>query len=494
MKKAVFIFVILLLLTPLIVGLFSLIKDPPLAGMVEKEESYTLKYFTWTRLFNDRFQQKMEKEASRKTGFRNTLIRCANHLDFKLLRKVHAEKAILGKDNYLFEEGYIVDYLGRNYMGTDYIRENLRRFKMVQDVLRERYNVQLLLMLEPGKAGTYPEKIPMQYQPGHKTTSNYETYHTLVKEMDIPCLDLQSYFTTVKDTSKYPLYPKYGVHWSTYGMWLAADTMLKFIHTQTGYPIAFPQWNGISTTDKLKDVDFDLEKTINLLCELPHEVLAYPQIKIDTTNSFKPKVLTIADSYYWSIYDNKIPQQVFANSDFWYYNTTIYPHIWGDDAQWVKDLNVMDHIKSNQVILFMITEMNLYKSFWGFTDTVIAHEIPQYKSPRWFEIAQMLVNNDNSYKQLLTYCNDYQQPFDRTITRVSRFVANAEKKPTETQFRHFWLSLIESRVYSNPELMKECGDKAEKNNISVRKSVFNEVLWLFQKETEKHTITLNLYL
>lgn len=482
----------IVLLIPTIVGLFSLANEKPLEGAVMEEKRYTLKYFTWSRWFDDRFQQKMEKEASRKTGFRNTLIRIANHLDFEFLKKVHAEKAILGKDNYLFEEGYIVDYLGRNYMGADYIRENLHRFKMIQKGLRERYNIQLLLVLEPGKAGTYPEKIPIQYQPEHKTTSNYETYHTLVKEMDIPCLDLQSYYTAVKDTSKYPLYPKYGVHWSTYGMWLAADTLLKFINNQTGYPVALPQWNGISTTDKLKDVDFDLEKTINLLYELPHENLAYPKITIDSTSRLKPRVLTIADSYYWSIFDNKIPHLAFANSDFWYYNTTIYPHIWGNDAKWVKDLNVMEQIKSNQVILFMITEMNLYKSFWGFTDTVIAHEIGQYKSPRWFEIAQMLVNNDNTYKQLLAYCNDHHQPFDRTITRISHFVANAEKKPTEPQFRHFWLSLIESRIYSNPQLIKECQDKAEKNNISLRKSVFNETLWLFLQETEKHTITLNI--
>jgi len=492
MKKAVFTFVVLLLLIPLIVGLFSLIKDPPLAGVVAKEESYTLKYFTWSRWFDDRFQQKMEKEASKKTGFRNTLIRIANHLDFELLKKIHADKAILGKDNYLFEEGYIIDYLGRNYLGADYIKENLRRFKMTQEVLRNRYNVQLLLVLEPGKAGTYPEKIPMQYQPEVRTASNYQTYKRVATEMGISCLDLQSYFTAIKDTSKYPLYPKYGVHWSTYGMWLAADTLLRFVKDKTGCNVGQLQWHGISKTDKLKDVDFDLEKTINLLYELPHEDLAYPQITFDTSTQSRPRVLTVADSYYWSFFDNRIPQQAFANSDFWYYNATIYPHIWGDDAKWVKDLDVMEQIKSNQVILFMITEMNLYKSFWGFTDTIIAHEIPEYKSPRWFEITQMLVNNENTYKQMLTYCNEYHKSFDFVVSRTSRFIANAEKNYNEIQPKYFWIALIESKIYNDPEYLNACREKANNNNISLLKSVFNEAVWLFQKEAEKRTITLNI--
>ncbi len=483
MKKVVFTFVILLLFIPLVVGLFSLINETPLEGAIVKEKRYTLKYFTWSRWFDDRFQQGMEKGASQKTGFRNTLIRIANSLDFALLKNVHADKAILGKDNYLFEEGYIIDYLGKNYMGIDYLRENMNRFKIAQNVLEKRYNIQLLLVFEPGKASTYPEKIPMQYQPEHKTTSNYETYKRLAKEMAIPCLDLQSYFTALKDTSKYPLYPKYGVHWSTYGMWLAADTLLKFIKDKTGCNIPQIQWQGIRTTDKLKDVDFDLEKTMNLYYELPHEKLAYPQITFDPETRSKPRVLTIADSYYWSFFDNKIPQQAFANSDFWYYNATIYPHIWGDDAKWVKNLNVMQEIKSNKVILFMITEMNLYKSFWGFTDTIIANEIPEYKSPRWFEIAQKLVNDDGIYKQILFYCNNYHKPFSSVVNRISHFLASVEQNPDKTVYKYFCITLIENQIYNNAEQLNGCKEKAKNNNISLRKSVFNDAVWLFQKKS-----------
>lgn len=492
MKRAFLVLIVLILATPMVVGLFNLVKEKPLDGVFVGEKVFTLKYFTWTRWFDDRFQEAMNKAYAQKMGFRNTLIRVANHLDFLALRKLHADKAILGKDNYLFEEGYIIDYLGRNYMGSHYVRENMRRFKMAQDILKKRYNIDFILVLEPGKAGTYPEKIPMQYLPKNKTTSNYQTVVKMVNELKINCLNLQSYFTAIKDTSKHPLYPKYGVHWSTYGMWLAADTLLKFTSSATNINLAQIKWHGIKTTDELKDVDFDLEKTINLLVELPHEILAYPTITIDTVNKVKPRVLTIADSYYWSIFDNKIPHQVFANADFWYYNTTIYPDIWGDNAKRVKDLNVMEQIKENQIIFFMITEMNLYKSFWGFTDTIIKHELPDYVSPKWFFIANKMVNNSVVYDKIRKYCDNYKLPFDQILYKLALFVSNAERYPETESNRKFWIIIKENNIYTNQDILNMSRDKAKTNNITLLKSVYLDACWLYQEEIKQKSLTLNL--
>jgi len=491
MKKSLFIFIVVFLTIPLGVGVFSLVKEKPLDGAFAGEKIYTLKYFTWSRWFDDRFQEAMVKKSAQKTGFRNTLIRVANHLDFLLLRHLHAYKAVLGKDNYLFEEGYIVDYLGRNYMGERFIRENLHQFKMAQEVLQRNYNIKLILVLEPGKAGIYPEKIPMQYQPSQRSISNYQTYQRLSEEMKIPCLNLQSYFLALKDTSKYPLYPKYGVHWSTYGMWLASDTLLKFIQKTADINLPQINWHGITTTNKLKDVDFDLEKTINLLTELPHQTLAYPQISFDTANKTKPRVLTIADSYYWSIFDNKIPQNAFQNADFWYYNTTIYPKIWGDNAKLVKDLNVMNEIKSNQIILFMITEMNLYKAFWGFTDTILKHELPNYRIPNWFLIAQKLVNNDLYYKKMLLYCSNYHQSFDAVLNYLTTFIANAIQNPSHFCYRNFWITRAENQIYTNPEWLKKCKEKAKTNNITVQKAVYLDALWQYTNDLNKKVLIFN---
>jgi hypothetical protein len=482
MKKILFAVVILLLTTPIIVGLFSVVKEPPLDGAFIGEKEYTLKYFTWERWFDDQFQEAMIKLSAQKTGFRNSLIRLANHLDFVILQKLHAEKAILGKNNFLYEEGYIVDYIGRNYMGEEYIRENLNRFKKAQDILKEKYNITVILVLEPGKAGVYPESIPDKYFPTKRTTSNYDTYHRLSKVMGVNCLDLQAYFRAIKDTISYPLYSKYGVHWSTYGMYLATDTMLKYTQKITQINVPQLKWNGLEVTDKLKDVDFDLEKTLNLFYELPHELLAYPKITFDTVEKTRPRALTIADSYNWSLFDNKIPHYAFSNTDFWYYNNTIYPNIWGENANWVKNLNVIEEIKSNKIIYMMITEMNLYKAFWGFPDTVLQHELPNYKSPQWFYESRQIVENQEDYQSLITYCINYRKPFNKELSALSLFLANTKQNPKLPKSKWFWIAQYENQIYTNTEMLSSCKEKAVKSNISLRKAVYNDAVWLYNEK------------
>ena len=491
MKRILLIVVLFILLTPLVVGVFSLVKERPLDGYFVGEKEYTLKYFTWDRWFNDKFQEAMVKQSAQKTGFRNTLIRVANHLDFSLLQKLHAEKAILGKDNYLFEEGYIIDYIGKNYLGESYIKESLHQFKIARDILLNRYNTHLLLVLEPGKAGTYPEKIPLKYRPLERTISNYESFKKNLSSSGIPHLDLQSYFTNLKTKVPYPLYPKYGVHWSTYGMWMAVDTLLKFTQSASDIDLAEIKWKGIKTTDELKDVDFDLEKTINLLYELPHETLAYPEVEIDTTGKQRPRVLTIADSYYWSIFDNKIPHLAFSNNDFWYYNTTIYPDIWGDNAKWVKNLNYMEQVKSNQVILFMVTEMNLYRAFWGFTDSILKNEMPEYKQPGWFIVSKKLLTNDLYYNKIRNYCTLYHRPFDKILSELSNFIFHAELFPSNECYKWFWILNFENKLWQSEQQLKGLKDRAKKDNISVRKIVYNNAYWLYLRDLNSKTLFFN---
>jgi len=97
--------------------------------------------------------------------------------------------------------------------------------------------------------------------------------------------------------------------------------------------------------------------------------MAYPEIITESINHKDlPRVLTIADSYYWSIYNSGIPQQIFANHQFWYYNTTIYPDIFGENAKFIDHTKDRENIEKQDVILIMITELNLNKSFFGFTD------------------------------------------------------------------------------------------------------------------------------
>jgi len=368
-KRLLFIVLLVLMLLPFIQSKIEYFAFKPMDGSFELADKPDLKWFTWKSWFNEKFQTDINKSIDDNIGFRNLLLRLNNQIDYSFFHLSSTYKAIIGRSDCLYEEGYILDYTGQNFVGKDSINKILYRTKWVQDYLKKEKNIELILVLEPGKASFHPEFIPSRYHVENKTISNYLYYAQECKALNINFLDLNTWFMSMKKTSKYPLYPKYGVHWSTYGMCLAADTLVKYIEKIKGIDMPDLYWDNIRVTDKLKDVDFDLEITLNLLFPLPHETMAYPIIAFEkNAEKIKPNVLTIADSYYWSIFNSKLPENLFAKHEFWYYNTTIYPHMWGEDAIYVDHTKDKENIEKQDVILLMITELNMNKAFFGFID------------------------------------------------------------------------------------------------------------------------------
>lgn len=350
---------------------FNFIRLKPLDGAYKLADKPDVKWFTWKSWFNEKFQQDFNKSIEDNSGFRNLFIRINNQLDYSFFRLTGTHKAIIGISDCLYEEGYILDYTGSNFVGKDSINRELIRAKWLQDYLKKEKNIDLIFVFEPGKASFFPEYIPERYHPQQKTISNYLYYSRQCKTIGINYLDLNAWFIAMKDTSTFPLFPKYGVHWSTYAMYLATDTLIKFIEKTSNIDLANISFNKINVCKDLKDVDFDIELTLNLLFPLPHETMAYPEINIQSSSKkSRPNVLTIADSYYWSIYNSKIPQQIFNNHQFWYYNTTIYPDIYGDNAKFVDHSKDKENIEKQDILLVMITEMNLNKAFFGFVDRI----------------------------------------------------------------------------------------------------------------------------
>ena len=370
-KRILFIVLIVMMLLPFAQSKLNYFTLKPLDGSYELADKPQLKLFTWKLWFNEKFQHDYNKSIEDNIGFRNFLLRLNNQVDYSFFRRTSTSKAIIGKSDCLYEEGYILDYIGRSFVGKDSINRELQRVKWVQEYLKKEKNIDLILVFEPGKASYYPEFIPNRYYPENKTISNYLYYAQQCKAFKINHLDLNAWFISMKGTSKYPLYPKYGVHWSTYGMCLAADTLVKFIERTRGIDMLNLYWKDVRVTDELKDVDFDIELTLNLLFPLPHETMAYPNLQFESNaGKVKPKVLTIADSYYWSIYNSKLPKNVFGKHEFWYYNRTIYPDIWGETAKYVDHTKDKENIENKDVILLMVTELNMNRAFFSFIDNV----------------------------------------------------------------------------------------------------------------------------
>lgn len=421
-KKILFGFVLVLMFVPFLQYNFDFIKIKKLEGAFLLSERPKTNEFTWTTWFNEKFQNYFNKGIEDNIGFRSFLVRMNNQFNYWLFRTTDNKNMVIGKDDHLYEEGYILAYTGANFVGEEFLNKRIDKLKYVQDYLKKEKNIDMILVFEPGKASFDNEYIPKRYK--KKSISNYEYCSKRCNEIGVKNIDLNRYFLQLKNTSKYPLYPKYSVHWSSFGMTLGMDTIVKYIEGVRNIDMPDLIWNKIRVTDSAKDADFDAESTLNLLTSFPNLRLGYPLLRFGTSEGkHRPMVLTVADSYYWSVYNSKIPKNLFANEKFWYYGRTIYPDIFGSAAKYVTDSIFNEDVEKQEVILIMITEMNLYNAFWGFTDKLYEKYFPQAPKDEEYDCIGRIISDDYWLKSTIDSSHRYNITVEQCLKKqASRLV------------------------------------------------------------------------
>lgn len=337
---------------------FKFVDVEPLSGAIIPPTKGTFSLKNW---FNGEYQKQTEKYIDESFGFRNLFIRTHNQLAFNLFSKAKANGVLIGKNNYLYEVNYLKAFNGWDYIGEKSIKSQLTKIKYLQDTL-QKLNKTLMLVFAAGKGSYYPEFFPKEYQFRPKQT-NYKTYTTLCKNMGINHIDFNSYFVKQKNHSPYPLYPKYGIHWSYYGMGIAADSIIKYIEHKRKIRMPHLFWKKIVLEDA-KESDYDIGYGMNLLHKFTDNQMAYPiyQFEQDSTK-IKPRSLFISDSFFWGMFNFGI-SNVFTDNQFWFYNEDVYPESYQKPLK-AKDIQLAKHIKNKDVIVIMATEATLPKLGWG---------------------------------------------------------------------------------------------------------------------------------
>lgn len=355
--------IFVVLCTPFVVKLIYTEDFFPLKGAVSLPANVVFEKKDW---ISGDYQQKKEEYLNAGFGLRSLFVRANNQIAFNLFKKAKANGVIIGKDNYLYEEAYIKAYYGKDYLGDDSIAHTINRLKFISDTLNK-LGKQLLVVFAPGKASFYPEYIPDAFLPKNEKT-NYKMFSLKAKESGLNTIDFNKWFIDNKAKSKYPLYPKYGIHWSVYGAILAADSLTKKIGDLRHIVLPKIKITEINMA-KPFDSDYDIADGMNLLLKNSSFEMAYPRIVFDNAGqTTKPKVLVISDSFYWGLYNLGI-SNCFQNDHFWYYNKQVYPE--SSTKELLADnLNINEEINKHDVIVIISTEATLSKIGWGFVERV----------------------------------------------------------------------------------------------------------------------------
>lgn len=362
LKQVIFMGIILLLFLPMIQHEFRFLEEKPLNGAFVLSSRPELTKKSW---FSGEYQEKQDKYIQENTGFRPGWVRLYNQWNYSLFNVAHAEGVIRGKEDCLFEESYIKAYYGMDFLGENRIQDITRIWKAVQDTL-EGKGIKLTVIFAPGKASFFPEYIPDVYKRERKGNTNYKEFKEQFIKQDVSYIDMHSWFISMKKKSKYPLFPKSGIHWSAYGQYLAIDSIVNYVSYTCKAPIPHFVLEKMVESGTPKRDDDDISKGMNLLFGIPDFTLAYPEFHPNRKpQKGDPKVLVIGDSFYWGLFNSTVSASLFNDGEFWYYNEQIYPASYTKEV-WVRDQDLDKKLRENKVVFLLITDANLSSFSFGF--------------------------------------------------------------------------------------------------------------------------------
>lgn len=369
-KVITLVFVCMVLCFPMIQSTFKLFPERyNLHGSFAISRDTVLNSDTW---FEKVYQEKQESYLNENFGFRNFLVKLNNQIDFSVYDDFHVNDVFKGKNDYLFSYGFYRGYSGKSFKGDYYTDSIFQKIGELNARLIKK-NKKLLVCFTPCKESFMPEFLPDTCYKKIGEKSYYNNYRKKLIASKIPFLDYNSYFQQIKKTAPYPLFTQGAVHWTTYGAYLALDSLLKRIPAELNKNTNLIRFKSVQLSDSAMFSDDDISKAMNLLMNVNSEKLAYPSIEYVYHNDscYKPKVLIIGDSFYYGLNNTWIPMQFFSKESFflYYYRTAISYNAGIPDVS-VSDLNLTKELENTDIVILFFSIGTLQGFPYGATDLV----------------------------------------------------------------------------------------------------------------------------
>jgi hypothetical protein len=385
-KRIWFLILLAVLFLPMMQTCFHLVDERPLDGVAKKAKKPVVNRQT---LYNEMAQDSLLKWCTEQTGFRNTMIRVNNQLLFSVYGKVPNTGIVRSKDrNNYFGTRYVLSYTGESFLGEEEIQKRVRRLKVAQDILLTK-GVTVVSVFTLGKASYYSELIPDKYLAKGRETNNYNAFLEAFAEQGINVIDFNRYLCDRKDTEIYPYYSNLSTHWTAYAASLAMDSLVHYMESKTKKTHVHAVIESFDTTWILQQDD-EMSRNMNLIFPLEHNTIYEPVFSF--TEGYKPKVLAIADSYWWTVFNKKVnlPQTLFSNTGFWFYNNTINTE--RSSQKTVEELDYKKEIESQEFVLLVGTEASLDKWPYSFPERYLSayDNVFRHKSVDQYDAADSL--------------------------------------------------------------------------------------------------------
>jgi hypothetical protein len=485
-KRIILIVILLSIALPLLIKYILQDSNPEkLSGDYVSAEPAVLNAQNW---WNGSYNDMKTKWLNENFGRRNLLVRCINQIRFSLFRQSTNADFILGKDNYLYQRGYVIEYTGEWYKGKEGIEDTISRLKQLESKLKT-LGKELLVVLAPSKARVYPEFLPEKYQK-MAVESNYSSYKEMLGKYNIHHIDVNQWFLQKKESSRFALFPKLGVHWSKLETIYIFDSLNRHLSNLTKSDFPQLEITKMDSSNTLQPPDDDAINLQNLLVEIQHPTMCYPGVRVIDAYKASKNILTISDSYWWDAYGREIPLYSFKNNEFWYYNSSAYSNKWNGSKK-VKEMDIARHILQSDVVIIVCAESNLGNFGFGFiTNALKALENP----PQATE--QEIVDYIKTIKEDSTWFNGLKKEAEKNKKRIEQTLLDNANYMFGLKGPIIIQQTIEKtieQIKADPSWLASIHEKAKNRNQSVEQILKEDAEFIVNKASSKRKHLLPLY-
>jgi len=456
---------------------FHIFDDSKLSGSYTPAKDISISFEKW---FSGEYQVKKETYIKENIGFRSKIILIYNQISYSIFNMANNPGGVVGKNNYLYLESYIHNFTGENFVGQKRIDRVSKRLKYLQEYFDD-HGVSLFTVFVPSKASFYPEYIPDRYKAFQQT--NYSAYLHSFDSLNIDYIDLNKYLISLKNDSKYPLFSKNGVHWTTYGMGIAMDSIIKKVEQVRHVDLPDFSWEEPVHMEAINYTgDYDAENLMNLYFDLPRDSMPYPKfIFRDDSTKQKPKTLVVSDSYYWRAYGSEIPHNEFSWGGFWYYfNTARWMQNNKNMRRAVKKMNFEKLLLQQDVIILFASQATLHIFPFEFDDKVYPLYIPQDEESLIDYYTDVLYAKANWKEHFQEKADKNNVSIKKQIDIDAAWLSRNHIK--ENQLKDDEIQLIVTKIKKNPKWMKSIEKKAKEREIPIDEMIYRDAYWTYQKK------------
>ena len=366
-KKALLSALLIVLVFPLITGVFSIQIGTKLHRSKEAPKPQKISIKTW---FNGNWQDEVVSYINDHIGCFPLFVKIHNQLEYSFFGNIHTRDIVKGKDNYLFENTYVNALYGKDEIDDSIVVNNTRMLRQLQDTLNS-LGKPLVFCMAANKAVYFSELLPKV----SSVNTNYSKYLKEFKNQQVNHIDCNGWFLSMKDSLDHALFPQFGIHWSHYGGLLVADTVANKFEGLSGWDLPELIISEKSYSTKPKYDDNDIATSMNLFSSPDPRPLIYPRYSWvdDRLKKKDKKLLMIGDSFMWELFKRSgIGSDCFSEQEFWYYNQTIHKtHEVDSLPTLTRHINIIEKIKGFDAVLIVSNGPNLPQFTWDFVKNTV---------------------------------------------------------------------------------------------------------------------------